>query len=246
MTEEASPGGAAVAVVELAVPAAGLAAAVARLRADGHQILRVREHAVPPAATHPVPASAGRSGTGGPDGASAAGSRTRPVPRPGLRPAGPAPEGDQVIALVRLRLAGFVRTGRALAPVLAGLLVLGVLYGGGRARPAEPAGVSAVVLFPVLAWQTKILLDVEPDVQRRMARVVAGPARERAAGLIAALVAGLAVVLLALALPWPLGGVTAAVGPGSGRCSPGWPWGSGRTCSRCRLRWRSARSAAGR
>ncbi|MBF5031593.1 MULTISPECIES: hypothetical protein [unclassified Micromonospora] len=119
-----------------------------------------------------------------------------------------------MIALVRLRLAGFLRTGRALAPVLAGLLVLGVLYGGGRARPAEAYGVSAVVLFPVLAWQTKILLDVEPDVQRRMARVVAGPARERAAGLLAALVAGLAVVLLALALPWPLGGVTAAVGPG--------------------------------
>ncbi|WP_422751165.1 hypothetical protein [Micromonospora sp. WMMD1219] len=119
-----------------------------------------------------------------------------------------------MIALVRLRLTGFLRTGRALAPVLAGLLVLGVLYGGGRARPAEAYGVSAVVLFPVLAWQTKILLDVEPDVQRRMARVVVGPARERAAGLLAALAAGLAVVLVALALPWPLGGVTAAVGPG--------------------------------
>ncbi|MBO4142314.1 ABC transporter ATP-binding protein [Micromonospora tulbaghiae] len=74
VTEEATSGGAAVAVVELAVPAAGLAAAVARLRAEGHQILRVREHAVPPPATHPVPASAGPSGTGGSVGASAAGS----------------------------------------------------------------------------------------------------------------------------------------------------------------------------
>ncbi|NHO83124.1 ATP-binding cassette domain-containing protein [Micromonospora sp. CMU55-4] len=61
VTEQALPGGAAVAVVELAVPAAGLAAAVARLRADGHQILRVRDHAVPPPATHPVPASVGPS-----------------------------------------------------------------------------------------------------------------------------------------------------------------------------------------
>ncbi|WP_442933861.1 hypothetical protein [Micromonospora sp. CPCC 206171] len=61
-------------------------------------------------------------------------------------------------ALVRLRLAGFLRTGRALAPLLAGLLALGVLYGGGRAQPAEAYGVSAVVLFPVLAWQTRILL----------------------------------------------------------------------------------------
>ncbi|MGC4893900.1 hypothetical protein [Micromonospora sp. DT31] len=119
-----------------------------------------------------------------------------------------------MIALARLRLTGFVRTGRALAPVLAGLLVLGVLSGGGRAEPADAYGVSAVVLFPVLAWQTKILLDVEPDVQRRMARVVVGPARERAAGLLAALVAGLVVVFVALVLPWPLGGVTAAVGPG--------------------------------
>ncbi|MFJ8205149.1 ATP-binding cassette domain-containing protein [Micromonospora chalcea] len=61
VTEQAPSGGAAVAVVELAVPAAGLAAAVARLRADGHQILRVRDHAVPPPATHPVPASVGPS-----------------------------------------------------------------------------------------------------------------------------------------------------------------------------------------
>ncbi|MFI5832291.1 hypothetical protein ACIA5A_01270 [Micromonospora sp. NPDC051300] len=118
-----------------------------------------------------------------------------------------------MIALVRLRLAGFVRTGRALAPVLAGLLALGILYGGGRARPAEAYGVSAVVLFPVLAWQTKILLDVEPDVQRRLARVVVGPARERAAGLLAATVAGLAVVAVALALPWPIGGLTLTAGP---------------------------------
>ena len=59
LTEETSSEGSAVAVVELAVPAAGLAAAVARLRADGHQILRVREPAVPPAAGSPAPAPAG-------------------------------------------------------------------------------------------------------------------------------------------------------------------------------------------
>jgi hypothetical protein len=119
-----------------------------------------------------------------------------------------------VIALVRLRLAGFLRTGRALAPVLAGLLALGVLYGGGRAQPAEAYGVSAVVLFPVLAWQTKILLDVEPDVQRRLAQVAVGPARERAAGLLAAALAGLGTVGVALIFPWLVGGVTGPVGPG--------------------------------
>jgi hypothetical protein len=119
-----------------------------------------------------------------------------------------------VSALVRMRLAAFLRTGRALAPLLAGLVALAVLYGGGRAQPAEAYGVSAVVLFPVLAWQSKILLDVEPDVQRRLAQVVVGPARERAAGLLAAAAAGLGTVLLALLFPWLVGGVTGPVGPG--------------------------------
>ncbi|MGQ5259603.1 hypothetical protein ACTWLT_02495 [Micromonospora sp. ZYX-F-536] len=116
-------------------------------------------------------------------------------------------------ALIRLRLAGFLRTGRALAPLLAGLVVLGTLYGGGRAQPAEAYGVSAVVLFPVLAWQTKILLDVEPDVQRRLAQVAVGVARERLAGLLAAGVAALVAVAVALVFPWLVGGVTGPVDP---------------------------------
>ncbi|MEO3776020.1 ABC transporter ATP-binding protein [Micromonospora sp. B11E3] len=48
----AGPGGS-VAVVEIAVPAARVAGAVARLRADGHHVLRVRSDAAPPDA--PVP-----------------------------------------------------------------------------------------------------------------------------------------------------------------------------------------------
>ncbi|MEG3634120.1 hypothetical protein [Micromonospora palythoicola] len=124
-------------------------------------------------------------------------------------------------ALVRFRLAGFLRTGRALAPVLAGLLTLGILYGGGRAQPAEAYGVSAVVLFPVLAWQTKILLDVEPDVQRRLALVAVGPAREQVAGLVAAVVAGLGLVAVALVFPWLVGGVAAPSLPGDRSVSTG-------------------------
>jgi hypothetical protein len=116
-----------------------------------------------------------------------------------------------VIALLRMRLVGFVRTGRALPPLLAGLVVLGVLYGGGQARAGEAYGVSAVVLFPVLAWQAKLLLDGEPDVQRRLALVAVGDRlREVAAGLLAAASTGLVMVLLALVLPWLLGGVRAA------------------------------------
>ncbi|MEU5565594.1 hypothetical protein [Micromonospora musae] len=116
--------------------------------------------------------------------------------------------------LLRLRLAGFLRNGRAVAPLLAGLVALGILYGGGRAQPAEAYGVSAVVLFPVLAWQTKLLLDVEPDGQRRLAQVVAGVRRERWAGLLAAGLAALGTVLVALVFPWLVGGVTAVVEPG--------------------------------
>jgi hypothetical protein len=118
-----------------------------------------------------------------------------------------------MIALVRFRLAGFLRTGRAIAPLLAGLVALGTLYGGGRAQPSEAYGVSAVVLFPVLAWQTKILLDIEPDVQRRLAQVAVGAARERLAGLLAAGMAALVTVAVALAFPWVVGGVTGPVDP---------------------------------
>ena len=121
-------------------------------------------------------------------------------------------------ALVRMRLAALVRTGLALAPALGALVVLGVLYGGGQARPAEAYGVSAVILFPVLAWQTKILLDVEPDVQRRLALVATGSRRrEVGAGLLAAGLASVPVIVVALALPWLLNGVTLAHGgPGLG------------------------------
>ena len=68
-------------------------------------------------------------------------------------------------ALVRMRLAGYLRSGRVLA-----------LHRGrhdrdrhpvrrrARHRPARRTALSAFVLVPVLAWQTKILLDTEPEV----------------------------------------------------------------------------------
>ncbi|RKR90051.1 hypothetical protein BDK92_4419 [Micromonospora pisi] len=116
-----------------------------------------------------------------------------------------------MIPLTLMRLTGFVRTGRALAPLIAGLVVLAVLYGGGQAQAGEAYGVSAVVIFPVLAWQTKLLLDVEPDVARRLALVTVGSrGREAVAGLVAAGLAGIGTVAVALVLPWLLGGV---VGP---------------------------------
>jgi hypothetical protein len=118
-----------------------------------------------------------------------------------------------VSPLIRMRLTALTRTGQVIAPILGGMVVLGVFYGGGAARPAEAYGLSAIVLFPVLAWQTKILLDVEPDTQRQMAVVALGSwRREAVAGLLAAAAATMPVVLLALVLPWLLGGVTLSLG----------------------------------
>jgi hypothetical protein len=112
-----------------------------------------------------------------------------------------------MIALTRMRLSGFLRSGRALPPAIAVLVVLGVIYGGGASPAAIAYGYSAAVLFPVLAWFTKVLLDAEPDVQRRLARVSIGPAREAASGILAALVLALIVAALAMGAPWLFHGI---------------------------------------
>ncbi|MEU5942520.1 ATP-binding cassette domain-containing protein [Micromonospora sp. NPDC047548] len=57
VTEETSVGAEPMAVVELAVPAARVAGAVARLRAEGHHVLRVRPDAASPDAASPDAAS---------------------------------------------------------------------------------------------------------------------------------------------------------------------------------------------
>jgi hypothetical protein len=106
-------------------------------------------------------------------------------------------------ALTRMRLSAFVRSGRALPPAIGVLVVLGVIYGGGASSAAIAYGYSAAALFPLLAWLTKVLLDAEPDVQRRLARVSVGPAREATAGLLAATLVALLVCTLAMLAPWP-------------------------------------------
>jgi hypothetical protein len=106
-------------------------------------------------------------------------------------------------ALVLMRLAGFIRTGRFIPPLIAALVLLGILYGGGQAGIAEAYGVSALMMFPVLAWQTKLLLDTEPDVQRRLALVaLRSRRREAVGGMAAAALVAIPVVLIAMALPW--------------------------------------------
>jgi hypothetical protein len=117
-------------------------------------------------------------------------------------------------ALIWMRLNAYVRSQVSFAPMLAALALLGILYGGGAAAPTEAYGLSAVVLFPVLAWQVKILLDVEPDVQRRIAITAIGSRpKEVTAGLIAASLTAAPTIAAGLALPWAVGGVTMAGSP---------------------------------
>ncbi|MET8909816.1 ATP-binding cassette domain-containing protein [Micromonospora sp. NPDC004551] len=108
VTEEAPSGGATTVVVELSVPAAGVTAAVARLRAAGHHVLRVRDHAAPPPATRPgsepspdaaADPAPGRPGPA-PDGVPVSGAPGRSGPAPDGVPvsgvpgrSGPAPDG---------------------------------------------------------------------------------------------------------------------------------------------------------
>ncbi|MCW3843934.1 ATP-binding cassette domain-containing protein [Micromonospora yasonensis] len=90
VTEERPSADAAVAVVELAVPAAGVVAAVARLRAEGHHVLRVRDYVAPPSAARPdpgLPAGSAPPPAARPDSGVPAGS-----PRPPVTGPGPVPE----------------------------------------------------------------------------------------------------------------------------------------------------------
>ncbi|MBO3739985.1 hypothetical protein [Actinoplanes flavus] len=112
-----------------------------------------------------------------------------------------------MIALTRMRLAGFLRGGRAVAPLITVLVILSILYGGGPSLAMHAYGYSAVCLFPVLAWITKLLLDTEPDAQRRLARLAVGPFREGAGGLLAAVLLAAVVCVLTMLAPWVVGGI---------------------------------------
>ncbi|WP_412544078.1 hypothetical protein R8Z50_16730 [Longispora sp. K20-0274] len=118
-------------------------------------------------------------------------------------------------ALIRTRLIGYVRSQVALGPLLGALVVYGLIYSGGAAPAANSFGASGIALFVLHAWQTKALLDVEPDGQRHLARIAVGARREGAAGLLAAVLAGLVWVPFLIAVPMLLGLVTLPTGAGS-------------------------------
>jgi len=122
-------------------------------------------------------------------------------------------------ALVRMRLHAYARSGRIAAPTLATIVLVAALYGGGAAQPGEGYGLSAYLLLPIMAWQTKLLLDTEPDIARRLAVVTIGPRRELTAGLIAAAAAAIPTIVIAAALPWLIGGIATSA-PAGGPALP--------------------------
>ena len=114
--------------------------------------------------------------------------------------------------MIRMRLAGYVRSQVALGPLAGALLGYGVLYSGGAGAAAQAFAASALIWFALAAWQAKAVLDAEPDGQRLLNRVAVGARREWAYGLGAAAVAGLAPVPLLIAVPVATGRAT----PGDG------------------------------
>jgi hypothetical protein len=110
---------------------------------------------------------------------------------------------NQVYALARMRFVGYARSQRVIAPVLATLAVLGILHAGGKSSPVEAYGMSAIVLFGILAWQAKLSVDTEPDAQRKLSYLAVGSARrDMVAGLLAAGATAVPTILVGLAAAW--------------------------------------------
>jgi hypothetical protein len=115
---------------------------------------------------------------------------------------------NQVLALSRMRFAGYARSQRVLAPVLASLALVAIVQAGGEASAVDAYGVSAVALFGIFAWQAKLSLDTEPDAQRQLSYLAVGSARrEVAAGLVAAGVTAAPTLVVGMVAPWLAGTV---------------------------------------
>jgi hypothetical protein len=108
----------------------------------------------------------------------------------------------RTLALASMRINAYARSQRALGPLLGTLVLAGIAHAGGQASPQQAYGFSAALLFGVLAWQTKLILDTEPDEQRMIARVSIGSApKEAVAGILAALACAVPIVLVGLFAP---------------------------------------------
>ncbi|GAA4613390.1 hypothetical protein GCM10023195_57890 [Actinoallomurus liliacearum] len=114
-----------------------------------------------------------------------------------------------MIATMRFQLSGYARSTRALAPVLALVLLLAIVFSGPLGgTPAEvrsgaltALGDLAALYFPICAWAARGLLDTEPDAQRHIGVVTLGRLRTVAGGLGAAFAFNVCLALVAGAYP---------------------------------------------
>jgi hypothetical protein len=115
-----------------------------------------------------------------------------------------------MIAVIRFQLNGYLRSARALHPVLALALLLAIVFSsplGGTPAQVQQGALNAIadltaLTFPICAWAARGLLDTEPDVQRHVSAVTAGRWQALVAGSIAAY--ALSGVLALIAPIYPL------------------------------------------
>jgi hypothetical protein len=115
-----------------------------------------------------------------------------------------------VIAVIRFQLSGYLRSVRALHPVLALALLLAIVFSSPLgATPVQirqgaltAFGDLATLVFPICAWAARGLLDTEPDVQRHVSAVTAGRWRAVSSGSLAAY--AFSAVLAVIAPVYPL------------------------------------------
>lgn len=104
--------------------------------------------------------------------------------------------------MIRYLLADLFKSQRWLPPVFVYLATTGILYGGDPGTPRPPYGVSEMVLFPLAAWLTVVLVNNEDPVQRHVTLAAVGGWRRLLGGLVgAALVLNGVLVLLATLVP---------------------------------------------
>ncbi|MGH3382491.1 MAG: hypothetical protein ACRDP6_47960 [Actinoallomurus sp.] len=115
-----------------------------------------------------------------------------------------------MIAVIRFQLSGYLRSVRALHPVLALALLLAIVFSsplGGTSAQVRQGALNAiadlaVLTFPICAWAARGLLDTEPDTQRHVSAVTAGRWQALVAGSVAAY--AFSVVLALIAPIYPL------------------------------------------
>jgi hypothetical protein len=114
-----------------------------------------------------------------------------------------------VIAMMRFHLSGYVRSVRALHPVLALALLLAIVFSsplGGTPAQVRHGALNAIadlatLVFPICAWAARGLLDTEPDAQRHVSAVSAGRVRALVAGPAAAYVFSAVLALISPVYP---------------------------------------------